>query len=166
MIQLSGPLHLRFGDLQLFTDTRIALEFIHLHQQHVDECIEVRTGIHRILHDHGLHLRGRPQRLERILPRGLFAIELIDHGDDRLLMFAGIAGLNFGSHLETVLRIEQHDSHVGHFEGRKQTATKIVRSGRVEDIQFSAVVFGKQNRRVDRTFVKMLHFGIIRQGIF
>ena len=57
-VQFRGPFHLFGRNLHLFTDAGIAFEFVHLHQQNVDESIEIRTRIHRILNNHRSNLRG------------------------------------------------------------------------------------------------------------
>ena len=165
LIQFAGPLHFGFGDFEFLADPGIAFELVHFHQQHIDERIETRPRIDRILHQHGFHAGSHPQRFERIFPRSLFAVQLIDHGDDRFLVHTRIARLNFRPHFETVLRIQQHHAHVGYFERRKQPAAKVVRTRRIDDVQLTPVVLGEQDRRVNRPFIQMFDLRVVRQRI-
>ena len=164
-VQLGGPFHFRLGDFELLAYAGIALETIHFHQQHVDERVEAGPRIDRILHDDRRDLRSRLQRIERSLPRRLFMVELVDDRDDRLLVPPGIARLNFRSDLEPVLGVEEHHAHVGHPERREQSAAKVVRARRVDDVQLAPHVLGEQDRRIDRAFIKVLHVSVIRERI-
>ena len=165
LIQFAGPLHFGFGDFEFLADPGIAFELVHFHQQHIDERIETGPRIDRILHQHGFHAGSHPQRFERIFPRSLLAVQLIDHGDDRFLVRTRIARLNFRPHFETVLRIQQHHAHVGYFERRKQPAAKVVRTRRIDDVQLTPVVLGEQDRRVNRPFIQMFDLRVVRQRI-
>ena len=88
-------------------------------------------------------------------------VELVDDRDDRLLVPPGIARLNFRSDLEPVLGVEEHHAHVGHPERREQSAAKVVRARRVDDVQLAPHVLGEQDRRIDRAFIKVLHVSVL-----
>ena len=79
-------------------------------------------------------------------------------------MCAGVAGLNFGTHLKAVLGIDQHHPDIGHLKCRKEAAAEVVGTRSVDNIEFVSVVFGKQQCGIDRTFVDVFDVGEIGQG--
>ena len=162
-VQFRRAFHLFGRNIELFADARIAFEFIHLHQQDVDKGVEIRAGVYRILHHDGRYLRCGADRIERSLPRSFLAVELVDYRDDRFVVRAGIAGLDFGTHFEAVLRIDQHDADVGYLESREKAAAEVVSARSVDNVEFVSVVFGEQKRRIDRPLVDVFDVGVVRQ---
>lgn len=116
-------------DFELLAVSVVVLEAVHLHQQHVDEGVELGTLVHGILYDDGFHARGGLDGFVGGFEVGLVGIELVDDADDGLLEDAGVAGLDFAADLPAVLGIEEEYADVAHLEGREEAAAEVVRPG-------------------------------------
>ena len=165
LVQHLGLLQLPGGNLQLLAVAVVVLESVHLHHQDVDERVEARALIDRILHQDGLHARGGPDRLESRFERGLVGVELVDYADDGFLEQPGVAGLDFAAHLPAVLGVEEENPHVADLEGREEAAAEVVRPRAVDDVQLAVHEFREEDRGVDRAFVFVLDVRVVRERV-
>ena len=97
LVQFLRLVHLVGGNLQLLAVAVVVLETVHLHQQYVDEGVELRPLVDGVLYDDGLHARCGPDRLDRGFEIGFLGIELVHHADDGLFQQACIAGLDLAA---------------------------------------------------------------------
>ena len=146
LVELLGALQLLGGDFELLAVSVVVLEAVHLHQQHVDEGVELRTLVDGILHQHGLHARGGLDRLEGGLEVGLVGVELVDDADDGFLEQAGIAGLYFAADLPAVDGAEEEEADVADLERREEASAEVVRTRAVDDVQLAVHEFGEEDR--------------------
>ena len=165
LVQLLGLFKLFGRNFQLLAVAVVVLEAVHLHQQYVDEGVELRTLVDGILHDDGFHARRSPDRLDRGLEAGLLGVQLVHHADHGFLQQPGVAGLNLAAHLPAVLGVEQEDAHVSDLEGREEASAEVVRAGAVDDVQLAVHEFGEEDRRIDRAFVFVLDIRVVRERV-
>ena len=165
LVQSLGLLRFFGRDVELFAGAVLILEAVHFHQQYVDESIESRARIDRILDYDGLHARGRTDGFERSVERCLVRIELIDESDERLVQYTGVTGLDLAAYLPAVLGIEDHDTHVRHLEGREEASAEIVRSRTVYDVELALHEFGEEDGRIDRALVLVLDIRVVRERV-
>ena len=152
-------------DFELLAVSVVVLEAVHLHQQHVDEGVELGTLVHGILYDDGFHARGSLDGFVGGFEVGLVGIELVDDADDGLLEDAGVAGLDFAADLPAVLGIEEEYADVAHLEGREEAAAEVVRPGAVDDVELALHEFRKEDGGVNRAFVFVLDVRIVRERV-
>ena len=141
------------------------LEAVHLHHQHVDERVEARSLVHRILHDDGFHARCRLDRLERRLEVGFVVVELVDDADDGFLENPGVARLDFAAYFPAVDGAVQEHAHVAYLERREEVAAEVVRARAVDDVELALHEFREKNRRVDRALVFVFDVRVVREGV-
>ena len=165
LVQFLGLFQLLGRNFQLLAVAVVVLEAVHLHQQHVDEGVELGTLVDGVLHDDGFHARRSPDRLDRGLETGLLGIQLVHHADHGFLQQPGVAGLNFAAHLPAVLGVEQEDAHVSDLESREEASAEVVRTGAVDDVQLAVHEFGEEDRRIDRAFVFVLDIRVVRERV-
>ena len=165
LVQLLGLFKLFGRNFQLLAVAVVVLEAVHLHQQYVDEGVELRTLVDGILHDDGFHARRSPDRLDRGLEAGLLGVQLVHHADHGFLQQPGVAGLNLAAHLPAVLGVEQEDAHVSDLEGREEASAEVVRAGAVDDVQLAVHEFGEEDGRIDRAFVFVLDIRVVRERV-
>ncbi len=74
--------------------------------------------------------------LSRVPSQLAFSLSsLVYHADQRDVVCLRITRLYLAPHFETVLRIEQHQSDIGHLERREKAAAEVVGTGSVYDVQ-------------------------------
>ena len=165
LVQFLRLVHLVGGNLQLLAVAVVVLETVHLHQQHVDEGVELRPLVDGVLYDDGLHARCGPDRLDRGFEIGFLGIELVHHADDGLFQQACIAGLDLAADLPAVLCVEQEYAHVAYLECREEASAEVVRARAVDDVQLAIHEFGEEDRGIDRAFVFVLDIRIVRERV-
>ena len=143
----------------------VVLEAVHLHQQYIDEGVELRTLVDGILHDDGFHARRGPDRLHGGFEIGLVGIELVDYADYGFFQQTRITGLYFAAYLPAVLGVEQEDAHVSDLEGREEASAEVVRAGAVDDVQLAVHEFGEEDGRIDRALVFVLDIRVVRERV-
>ena len=166
LMQFCGPFGMfgRYG--QLFARAVVVLEAEHLHEQYVDEGIEAGARVDRILYDNRFHFRESGDALQGSLPVGLLAVELVYHADQRDVVCLRITRLYLAPHFETVLRIEQHQSDIGHLERREKAAAEVVGTGSVYDVQLVVHELRVEYRGVDASPVGVFEVRVVGEGVF
>ena len=145
--------------------TALGLPRIFLHQQHVDECVEVGTGIQRILHGHALrtvdflHLREYGVEVARV------AVKLVDKEDNRFFKFICVSENILRTNLRTILAVDEHQRLVGHVECRDGSAHEIVGTRAVDDIKFLVVPLYVENSREYRVAIFLLDWKIVAHRV-
>ena len=152
-------------DFELLAVSVVVLEAVHLHQQHVDEGVELGTLVHGILYDDGFHARGGLDGFVGGFEVGLVGIELVDDADDGLVEDAGVAGLDFAAYLPPVLGVEEEYADVAHLEGREEAAAEVVRTRAVDDVELALHEFRKEDGGVNRALVFVLDVRIVRERV-
>ena len=143
----------------------VARELIHLHEQDVDERIEPCTTLQRILHRHHLRPEALHEAFHRVLIVRLFMVELVEGNDHRLAHTVYPAGEDFGTHLNAVLCVHDHERRGRDAQGGKHRPHKVVSPGGVDDIELAVHKLGIERGRIDGLLVKLLNLRIVRDGI-
>ena len=165
LVERLGTLHLVGRDVELLAAAVLVLEAVHLHQPHVDEGVELRTLIHGVLHDDGLHARSGADALDRGLEVGFLGVELVHHPDQGFVEQPRIAGLNLAAHLPAVLGVDEENPDVAHLEGREEVAAEVVRARAVDDVELAVHELREEDGRIDRPLVFVLDIGVVRKRV-
>ena len=78
-----------------------------LHEDHVDEAVECRSGGERILHRNHFRAVNIAQIVEDQFVVAVFMVELVDEKDDGFAEFLGIAEVVLRSHLDAECAVEE-----------------------------------------------------------
>ena len=153
------------GNVFVFPLAHIVEKMIVAHFQHIDEAVKAHTGIHGELNDDGLLAERLFHSIQRTLPVGFLTIELVDGAQKRNVVGLGIALINLGTHLDTLLGVDHQDTGLANLERGDGTSDEIVGTRRVDDIELGVHEFRIQWSGIDGTLVKLLDLCVVGHGV-
>src|SRR3712207_4464666 len=78
-----------------------------LHNEYIDNLMEVWSGGYRILHLHALGTINILHRVHKIIEVALLGVQLVNKEDDRLLQFLRITEYILGSYFRSILSVDK-----------------------------------------------------------
>ena len=137
-----------------------------LHQDNVNEGIEVGTCLHGVLYGHHFRAIDCLQLLKHHVIVALLVVQLVYQEDDRLAQFLGVAEMVLRTYFGAKLSVEQEHSGIGHVERGEGCAHEVIGTRAVNDVEFLAVPFGVEHGREHGITVILLYGEIVGHGIF
>lgn len=148
-MQFAGMFELVVGDIFDDRHTAVRSPRVFLHQQHVDERVEARTALERILDGDDFLAEDLAHLLYHVFIVSFLAVKLIDCEDDRLLKRGGGAEYILRAHFHAILCVDQNDTCIRHIESRDGVSYEVVTSGAVDHIEFLVkklgIEYGRKN---------------------
>ena len=166
LVPSCGLFHLFFGDRLNGGRTAFGSPRVFLHQQHVDEGVEVRTGVEGVLYGYNLGAVDAFELLQQVVIVAFVAVQLVDQEDDRLAQLFGVAEVVLCAHFDAILSVEQEDSRVCNIQGGDCRAYKVVATRAVDDIEFLSVPLHMVYSGEYRIAILLLHGEVVADCIF
>ena len=141
--------HLVGGNVFHHHLSTVGREFEHLHLQKVDHSVEAEARVDGILESHDAAAEVFLQLMQGLVKVGFLVVELVDgehHGDVGGL---GVAPLDFSTHIDTVLGVDDHEGGVHHAEGGNGLTNEVIEARTVHHVDFGAVEFGIHDGALD-----------------
>ncbi len=132
-----------------------------LHQDDVDELMEILARLDRILHRNDLVAEGELQVLDQMVVVALGAVQLVDEEDDRLLQVFGVAEMVFRADLNALAAVYEQDCGVGDGHCGQCLTHEIGQARAVDDIQLLAVPFGVEHGAKDGITIVLFNREIV-----
>ena len=110
-----------------------------LHQQHVDDAVEVGACSHGVLNGHAVLAIGLLQLVQNLVEVAMLAVELVNQEDDGLLQLVGVAEGVHRANLGAVLSVDDDNGLVGDVQGCDGTAHEVVGTWAVDEVKLLAV---------------------------
>ena len=136
-------------------------EHIGGHLEHVDDGIELRTLVHRVLHNGSFSPEALFGLIYGLPEVTLLVIELIDHEDDRCLELLGVLPDRFGADLHTMVCVQHHHTGIHHSQRGDHLSNVVNEARRVDDVDLVITPFGKQGSAEHRAIALMLDLVIV-----
>jgi hypothetical protein len=97
-----------------------------LHDEHVDETIELGSCLQRILNLHTFRAVDLLHRGDDVVEVALVGVELVDEEDDGLLELVGISERVLGAYLRAILAVDEDHRLVGNVQRSDCASYKVV----------------------------------------
>ena len=165
LVPLGGLLHL-FGR-HLFDGgcTAIRSPRVFLHQQHVNQRVEVGACSQRVLHGYDLGAIDGLELVEHHIVVTLFVIQLVDKENHRLAQFLGIAEVVLGTYLRTILTIEEQDGCISYIECSDGSTYEVVTTRAVDDVELLTVPLHMIDGRKYRVAILLFYGEVVAHCI-
>ena len=98
---------------------------------------------------------------EGVLPVGLFVVHLVHRNDHGNAILLGIAAVDLGAHLNTLLGVHGEDTGLANLEGSEGAAAEVVGTGGVDDVDLGACELGVKRSGADGLLVGLLVIGVV-----
>ena len=120
----------------------VGLEVPSRHGDQVDDAPEAVLGAHGHLHGHGRRAQAVLHRLDRAEEVGAHAVVLVDVGDARHAVAAGLAPHRLGLRLHAGHGVEHRDRAVEHAQAALDLGREVNVAGRVDDLEAVLLAVG------------------------
>ena len=135
VVHLSGLILVLSRNLRNLRHTALWFPLIHLHEQHVNKGVELRTLVDRELDRHHLAAVVILQALQAKLKVSLVRIKLVNNKNARLLHLLYLAELVLCTHFHTLSGVNKHKSSVCYAERCNHTTHKIIGARAINKVQ-------------------------------
>ena len=110
-----------------------------LHQDHVDDLMEILTGLYRILYGDALVAVCQLEILYKSLEVTLSVIKTIYEEDHRLVHLLGVTEVVLGTYLQAVATVDQKNGGIGNCHGGDGLTYEVVHTWAVDHVQLLAI---------------------------
>ena len=132
-----------------------------LHEDDVDDAVEVGTCGYGILYGYHLRTVDGLEVVEHLVVVAVLGVELVDEEDDGLAELFGIAEMVLRADFRTEVAVEQQYGGVGDIEGSDGGADKVVGTRTVDDIEFLALPFHVECGGEDAVAIFLLYGEVV-----
>ena len=122
---------------------------VFLHEEYVDEGVEVGASLQRILDGNDLGAVDTGELFEQLVKVAVLVVELVDEEDDGLAEFFGVAEVVLCAYLNAGSAFEKDDSRVGHVESGDGCACKVIAARAIDEVDFLAIPLHMANSGED-----------------
>ena len=164
-VEFHGLVHLLGGDVFDGGDSALGLPAEFLHEQYIDERMEIRACLKRVLDLYALVAVDVLHVVDDVVEVALFAVELVNEEDDGLAQLLRVAEVVLGAHFRPILSVDEDDRLVGDVERGDGSAYEVVGTRAVDDIEFLVVPFHMEYCWEDRVTIFQLNRKIVAHGV-
>ena len=165
IVHLFGLGHLTGRDILDLGSAVAILEDQHLHEDEVDDGVEVFTGAHGILDRGDLVAEILLQVADGIVEVGIAVVELVEEEHHGFLGGHGVTPSVLGGGFDAGLGVDGHDGGIGSGEAGYDVTGEIGEAGSVEDVDLLVVDDGVHHRGVDGDLTIHLDLTIVGNGV-
>ena len=136
-----------------------------LHQDNVDEGVEVCAGLHGVLHGHNLCAVVGREVFENFIVVAVVAVELVHEEDNGLGEFLRIAEVVLRANFRTELAIDEQHGGIGDVQRGHGCAHEVVRTRAVDDVEFLAHPFNVEDGREYGVAIILFYGEVVGNGV-
>ena len=139
LVHLGGLVNLAGWDILNDGSRIVVLVGELLHQDHVDDLMEILAGLYRILHGDALVAVCQLEILNKRLKVTLGVIKTVYEEDHRLMHLLGMTEVVLGAYLKAVAAVDQKNGGVGYRHGSDGLTYEVVHTWAVDHVQLLAI---------------------------
>ena len=136
-----------------------------LHQQDVDERVEIRTFVEGVLDWDHLRTIDANQAVEHLVVVALLRVQLVHEEDDGLAQLLRVAEVVLSADLWPILTIDEQQGCVSHMQGCHRCTYEVISSRTVDDVQLLVVPLHMENGGENTIAVFLFHWEVVTHGI-
>ena len=136
-----------------------------LHEDDVDELVEVGSGGYGVLHGHYLVAVNGLEVFEHEVIVGILTVKLVHEENHGLAELLGVAEMVLRTNFGAEVTVDEEQCRVSHVEGGEGCAYEVVGTRTVDDVQLLAGPLGMENGGEHGVAVVLLHGEIVGNSV-